>query len=94
MKLVGASWGFIRAPFLRRNVWCGIVAGLLADAVLLAGAYWLIEYEPDIVRVVTTEVMVQVAVSVLLFGVLISLLCAYLSINKYLRMKADALYYI
>jgi cell division transport system permease protein len=94
MKLVGASWGFIRAPFLRRNVWCGIVSGLLADAVLLAGAYWLIEYEPDIVRVVTTEVMVQVAVSVLLFGVLISLLCAYLSINKYLRMKADALYYI
>lgn len=94
MKLVGASWGFIRAPFLRRNLWCGIVAGVLADAFLIGGAYWLVGYEPDIAGVVTTEVMVQVAASVLLFGVLISLLCAYLSINKYLRMKADALYYI
>jgi cell division transport system permease protein len=94
MKLVGASWNFIRAPFLRRNLWCGIVAGLLADAILLAGAFALIDYEPEIVRVVTTEVMVQVAAAVLLFGVVISLLCAYLSINRYLRMKAETLYYI
>jgi cell division transport system permease protein len=94
MKLVGASWSFIRAPFLRRNVWCGIFAGILADAILLAGAYALIDYEPEIVRVVTTEVMVQVALAVLIFGVAISLLCAYLSINKYLRMKAETLYYI
>jgi cell division transport system permease protein len=75
-------------------VWCGIFAGILADAILLAGAYALIDYEPEIVRVVTTEVMVQVALAVLIFGVAISLLCAYLSINKYLRMKAETLYYI
>jgi cell division transport system permease protein len=35
-----------------------------------------------------------VAAAVLLFGVVISLLCAYLSINRYLRMKAETLYYI
>jgi cell division transport system permease protein len=75
-------------------VWCGIIAGVLADAILLAGAFALIDYEPEIVRVVTTEVMVQVSLAVLVFGVVISLLCAYLSINKYLRMKADALYYV
>jgi cell division transport system permease protein len=34
------------------------------------------------------------ALSVLVFGVLITFFCAYLSINKYLRMKAGSLYYI
>ena len=27
MKLVGASWSFIRGPFLRKNVWSGVLAG-------------------------------------------------------------------
>ena len=30
MKLVGASWSFIRGPFLRKNVWSGVLAGMLA----------------------------------------------------------------
>ena len=34
------------------------------------------------------------SVAVLAFGVLITWLCALLSINKYLRMKAGTLYYI
>src|SRR5574344_261792 len=63
MKLVGASWGFIRRPFLMRSMWGGLLAGVIADIVLV-------------------------------FGVLITLLCAYFSINKYLRMKASTLYYI
>ena len=36
----------------------------------------------------------ECALSVLVFGVLITFFCAYLSINKYLRMKAGSLYYI
>ena len=32
MKLVGASWGFIRRPFLVRNIWIGILAAAMADA--------------------------------------------------------------
>ena len=31
MKLVGADWRFIRRPFLMRNLWVGIVSGLLAN---------------------------------------------------------------
>ena len=34
MKLVGASWGFIRWPFLRRSITIGVVAALIAIAVL------------------------------------------------------------
>ena len=94
MKLVGASWGFIRRPFLRRNKWSGVLAGIMADAILMGAAYWLVSYEPELIRVITPEVMLLVSGSVLVFGIIITFLCAYLSINKYLRMKASTLYYI
>ena len=94
MKLVGASWGFIRRPFLRRNIWSGVLAGIMADAILMGTAYWLVSYEPELIRVITPEVMLLVSGSVLIFGVVITFLCAYLSINKYLRMKDSTLYYI
>ena len=94
MKLVGASWSFIRRPFLRRNFWIGVLSAVIADAVLWGAAYWLVSYEPELIRVITPEVMLLVSVAVLVFGVLITWLCALLSINKYLRMKESTLYYI
>lgn len=94
MKLVGASWSFIRRPFLRRNFWIGVLSAVIADAVLWGAAYWLVSYEPELIRVITPDVMLLVSVSVLIFGVFITWLCALLSINKYLKMKAGTLYYI
>ena len=93
MKLVGASWGFIRRPFLKRNIWSGVLAAFIADTILMGAAYWLVSYEPELIRVITPEVMLLVSGAVLVFGVVITFLCAYLSINKYLRMKASTLYY-
>lgn len=94
MKLVGASWGFIRRPFLKRNIWSGVLTAFIADTILMGAAYWLVSYEPELIRVITPEVMLLVSGAVLVFGVVITFLCAYLSINKYLRMKASTLYYV
>ena len=94
MKLVGASWSFIRGPFLRKNVWSGVLAGMLADAILMGTAYWAVTYEQELIQVITPEVMLIVCGSVLIFGIVITWLCAYISMNKYLRMKANTLYYI
>ena len=38
MKLVGASWAFIRRPFLRRNFWIGVLAAFIADSILWGAA--------------------------------------------------------
>lgn len=92
MQLVGAGWGFIRRPFLWRNFWVGLFAGLLANAALWGLAGWLVTSEPGLVEVVTSEVMGLVAAAVLVAGVLITCFCALLSINKYLRMRTEALY--
>ena len=94
MKLVGASWSFIRRPFLMRNVWIGVLAGILADACLMGMALMLVKYEPQLIEIITPQTMLIVMGSVLAFGILITWLCAYISMNKYLRMKANALYYI
>ena len=94
MKLVGAKWSFIRRPFVMRNVWIGFLSGLLADLALMAAAYWLVMFDPELVWVVTPDSMIVVAVSVMVMGVFITTMCAYFSIDKFLRMKSGDLYYI
>lgn len=92
MKLVGASWGFIRKPFITRNLWIGILSGAVANAVLTALAYTAVKYEPELLVIISPESTMIVAASVMIFGIIITTLCAYISINKYLRMKISELY--
>lgn len=94
MKLVGASWGFIRWPFIKRALNLGFFAAVLADAVLAGGVYALYVFEPDILVVVDWFVMSVTAGCVLLFGLLLTTMCSYLSVNRFLRMKAGDLYKI
>ncbi len=94
MKLVGASWGFIRRPFIKKSIVAGIAAGIIADAVLAGGVYALYSYEPEVMTVITWDVLLITGVSVLLFGIIITMLCSYFSVNKFLRMKAGDLYKI
>mgnify|MGYP006872994782 CR=1 FL=1 len=94
MKLVGASWGFIRRPFLRQAIGVGVVAAILANATLGAGVYGLYVTQPHIMEIVTWEVLLVTGVSVVAFGVIITYICAWLAVNKFLRMKARELYKI
>lgn len=94
MKLVGASWGFIRRPFLRRAVCIGIVAALLACLALGGGVYALYTYEPNIIMVITWCELAVTGASVLLFGIVITAMCSWFSVNKFLRMTAGELYKI
>lgn len=92
MKLVGASWGFIRRPFITRNLWIGILSGAVANAILTASAYTAVKYEPELLAIVSPESIMIVAAAVMVFGMIITTFCAYISINKYLRMKISELY--
>ena len=94
MKLVGASWGFIRGPFVRNAMGLGLLAAVVADGVFAGGVYALYMYEPDVLVVLTWEVLAITGGSVLLFGILITLFCSWLSVNRFLRMKAGDLYKI
>ena len=94
MKLVGASWGFIRRPFMKQGLVVGIIAALLAIVVLGACVYGLYYYEPNMMVVITWRELVITAVAVLLFGIIITSVSAYISVNKFLRMTPGELYKI
>ena len=94
MKLVGASWGFIRKPFMKRALKQGLLAGFLAVIVLGVGLYMFYRQESGLLTIITPEVMAITAGVVLLFGILITSLCSWLSVNKFLRMTAGDLYKI
>lgn len=94
MKLVGASWGFIRRPFVRRSMGLGVLAALIACAVLGGFVYALYRYEPEIEMVLGWQELAITAGAVLLFGLLMTAVCAHISVNKFLRMKAGELYRI
>ena len=94
MKLVGASWGFIRKPFMNQALLVGVVAALIAIVVLGGLFYGLYYYEPNILTVISWRELAITAGSVLLFGIIITATCSYVSVNKFLRMSAGELYKI
>ena len=94
MKLVGASWGFIRAPFVRRYMLLGLLAALLACCALGGAIYALSMYEPGILDVLTWDVLAITAGVVVFFGLFITAICSTISVNKFLKMKAGDLYKI
>ncbi|MCI6703107.1 MAG: permease-like cell division protein FtsX [Prevotellaceae bacterium] len=94
MKLVGASWGFIRRPFMRQVVRYGLIAGVLAVIVLGTGLYLLSLQEPNMLTVITPEAMIITGISVIVLGIVITAICVWLSVNKFLRMRAGDLYKI
>ena len=94
MKLVGASWNFIRRPFLTNSFTLGIVSAVIADAFILGGLYWLKSFEPQITSVIDLRAVAIVTAAVFLFGILITFFCTYVSLNKYLKMSSNELYYI
>ena len=94
MKLVGASWGFIRKPFMKQALLVGVIAALIAIAVLGACVYGLYYYEPNMLAIITWRELAITAVAVMLFGIFITVACSYISVNKFLRMSAGELYKI
>lgn len=91
-KLVGASWGFIRTPFIIRHVISGLFAGIFANIVLLLLGRWMLDMQPDLIVLISRELLALVALIMIGSGVLITFLCALFSINRYLKMKSDSLY--
>ena len=90
MKLVGARWSFIRRPFLLKGMMLGLIAAIVADILLYIGYLGLVKVEPAIKEVVTLDILIIVGLSVILFGVLITLICSFFSVNRFLHMKQRA----
>ena len=94
MKLVGASWGFICRPFIIKNMWIGIFSGIAANAILASGLYMLQQNEPEIANIIQLDKLAIVAAMVIVFGMTICMLCALMSVLRFLKMRRNDLYFI
>ena len=94
MRLVGATNGFIRKPFIVRNIVDGIFAALLANMLIIGLLYYLGKQYADLRIVLQTNDLIYVFASVIVLGVAISYLSTIFAVNHYLRMKSNHLYYI
>ena len=92
MRLVGASWGFIRRPFMIRSMWIGLAAGLLADALLFLGVRTLWNYDPSTEVYITTGDVGITLLAVLCSGLLLTLVCTFISVGHFLNMREGQMY--
>lgn len=93
MLLVGATDRFIRAPFVKRSVWYGIIGALIANILLFV---LMLSYAQELTGIINTDdlkIFGLVFISVLFLGVLISWSSTYLAVNKFIRLKFDELFY-
>lgn len=94
MKLVGATAGFIRKPFVKTQIFSGIIAALIAIALLSWGFFYISENLSEIWEIIDWNTLYIVAGSVFILGILISLVATYFAVNRYLRMDRDDLFFI
>ncbi len=93
MQLVGATASFIRRPFLQKSMLQGLLGAVIAIAVSGLGLLLMNRKVPEIINGNDLGMILRVFVLVLVIGLLFTLVSAWFSVNKYLRMRnSDNLY--
>ncbi len=92
MRLVGATNGFIRRPFVRSACASGLVSGFVAGLLLLAARYYLPTLDATFNRLVTWTDVVVISASMPLAGALLCSLTACVAANRYLRASYDEMF--
>lgn len=88
MKLVGATKGFIKRPFIRDSFWMGLAAAMLASLMFWAMLVALSEGVPYLVLISGGRVMAILFGGIALGGVLVSMLFTSITLNKFIRMNS------
>ena len=94
MKLVGATPGFIRRPFILSNIVCGIIAAVLAIIMLTVCVSYIVNEFDNFYTLIDTSMLLAVYGIVLLLGILLTGISSFFAVNRYIGMKRDELYYV
>lgn len=92
MKLVGATYGFIRRPFLYNGLTQGIFGALISILLLMIALFSIQKEMPELLVLQDLPTLGVIMGVMLLIGILISLLASNMAVDKYLRMNEDDLY--
>ncbi len=94
MKLVGATPGFIRRPFIRSNIVNGIAAAFIAIGMLSGLIFYLTQEFAGFQVLINEELLLIVFGIILGMGILITMVASFFAINRYIRMDGDDMYLV
>ncbi|AWI29056.1 permease-like cell division protein FtsX [Streptomyces tirandamycinicus] len=91
MRLVGASSFYIQMPFIMEAAFAGLLGGLVACVMLLVGRYFLIDgglalsEKMPLVNFIGWDAVIAVLPLVLVIGLLMPSMAAFIALRKYLK---------
>lgn len=93
MQLVGATRSFIRRPFLIQSALQGFIAALIAMS-LIMGLLYLVEKEFFLMfSFESINLLILLGVALIAIGIFINVISTFFSVNRYLSISEDKLYY-
>ena len=92
MHLVGATKGYIRAPFMGRAAIQGLFAALLAILMLVGGLYILRDEFPQLFQIFSMESLLQVMAVMIVAGVVICGVSTFFMVGRLVGYNRDKLY--
>lgn len=92
MKLVGATRGFIRRPFVLSGIMQGFYGAIIANILLIILLYFSRIEIPDLVEIQDYNMILTLMSGVVVTGIFISGISTYFAVNKYLSRQNQELY--
>ena len=92
MKLVGATKGFIRGPFLVRSVLMGLFAAMLAILMLVGILFFIRAQFPQMFEIFRLDLLLVVVGIVIVAGVVICFLSTWIVVGRLVSLSKDELY--
>jgi len=93
MQLVGATRSFIRKPFIIQSAFHGFLAALIS-MILLMGLLYMIEKEFFLMFTFESiNMLILLGLAIIITGILINIVSTWFSVNRYLSISEDKLYY-
>ena len=94
MCLVGARRSFIRRPFVRQNLRCGLISAVLAMGLFYLALMGMDKVFPGVNAMFDRQMYLGLFAALLALGAVISVVATVFSVNRFLRMDNDELYYV
>ncbi len=92
MELVGASWGFIKKPYLLKSISHGFISALLSIFMLGVLGFFIIKENPNLLVYINTYYLLLLSSALVGIGVMINFISTYIVVNRYLKSNINDLY--
>ncbi len=94
MKLVGATPGFIRKPYLKNAFLSGLIASIISLVFMSALVYYgMLQFGMNILMIQPLTLIIVSGI-VIISGIVLTVVSTYFAVGRYLKMKTNDMYYI